>query len=180
MENIAELWNDITIDSAEFLLEQTEKRLQASIDVGKQLTERAVNVMQFSIPMSIGLAGLIISEPRFELLIFYVVILIISLSISCVSLHVYDLYNLEYSGAEPLDFIRDEYFLFEGEDQRLALMLSVVVTNQIRSHKNETINRKRQRMFFYTMGLVKLLFVLGVFLFAMGLLNLISLGEMAS
>jgi hypothetical protein len=35
MENVADAWNDITIEAAEFVLEQAEKRLQATIDRSK-------------------------------------------------------------------------------------------------------------------------------------------------
>jgi hypothetical protein len=127
MENIAQAWNDITIESAEFVLEQAEKRVQASIDAAKLITDKALNVMQFSIPVSIALVGLVVTQRYSELLWFYMVTLAVSIVISYMSLHIYDLYDIEPIGYSPSDLLNDYSLLLEGKDQRLAFMFEVIV-----------------------------------------------------
>jgi hypothetical protein len=165
MENISQAWNDITIESAEFVLQQAEKRLQATIDTARMLTDRAVTIMQFSIPLSIGLGGLILTTQKNDWFWLYVVILGILLAISYLGLRVFDLYDVEYLGHEPR-ILLDNNIPLEEENQNLALMIAVITLVQIDIEENTKRNFVRAQHASYAVLLVKALLLSLSVLFA--------------
>lgn len=166
MENVDETWHNITLEVAEFVLEQAERRLQATIETARTLTDRAVTIMQFSIPLSIGLGGLILTTPKNDWFWLAVVVLGILLVISYLGLRMFDLNDVEYLGHEPRVLL-DNNISLEGGSQKLALVLAVITLVQIDIEENTKRNFVRARHASYAVLLVKVLLLSLSALFAM-------------
>lgn len=174
MENVNDVWREITAESARFLLEQAEKKVQATIDTARSLTDRAVNVMQFSIPLCLALVGLIGADPKKEFLWLYLIILALSIAISYMGLHLYDLYTIRTLGYKPSLLLKEENLGFRDEYQHLGFLFGVIQDIERVIEINEDSNRERQRIMYWIMTLIKftigftclyLVLVLPLFLF---------------
>lgn len=167
MENEEQSWKKLTPESARFVLDQAEKRLQATIDNMKSLTEQAVHVMQFSIPLSVVVVGLIFTEQRRDLLWIYLVVLAFLIMISYLALHLYETNAGEVRGYSPGELMCDARPALSDGQQCFELMIHAIRRIEIMIEEQEARNLASRVLFSLVMAVVKLL-VLGTgVLFAM-------------
>jgi hypothetical protein len=175
MKSIKDSWDDLTLDSAKFVLDQAEKNIQASLETAKNLTDRAVNVMQFSIPLAFVLIGLISGNPEKPLLFLYIIGLFFALAVSYKGLKLYDLYLIQPLGYLPSNLIKEENLKLEEKYQELGFIFSVIQDMERVIEINETKNLERQMKMYSIMEWVKTGIVLTclypVFLFVFGVLK---------
>jgi hypothetical protein len=177
MEEIQETWENITIESAQFVLKQAERRMQSTIDVAKSLTDKSVHVMQLSIPLSIALIGWIVVDPNRGLIWFYAAVLVVSMTITYISLRVYEGHDVKYMGYKPSQLLNDS-FPFEAKNQRAAILIAVLKDVEERIAVGVQENRARERSLTLAILLVKALLLFSGVLFSMGLVfPLLSAGH---
>jgi hypothetical protein len=170
MEDTDQIWEEITLDSAKFILEQVEKKLQATIDTANSLTNRAVNTMQFSIPLSVGLIGIISADPSPEWLWLYLIDLLFLIIISFLAMQAYELTHVMPLG-DRLGKLLDQATLHrDNEHQYKSLIANRSQEVQACCEKNESINRECQSVLFGLMILVKGVIVFSAAYIPMGLL----------
>ncbi len=132
--------------------------------------------MQFSIPLSLALIGLIATDPRKEFLWLYLVVLFLSMLISYLGLQLYDLFTIQPLGYRPNTLLKEENLTIKDENQHLGFVFSVIQDMERVITINEESNRKRQHLMFLIMTLVKACigfsFLYLVILFGSGVLKL--------
>lgn len=159
MESEEQLLGKLSVESARFVLDHTEKRLLATIDTAKAFTERAVNVMQFSIPLSLVSVGLITSDPGKELLWLYLVTLILSVIISLLAFNLYDT-DIEWPDQPTLSH-DEKYFSSRTSEQWLLLIFNALENDQKAIELNESRNLSRQATWFWITSHLKFLILFG-------------------
>lgn len=141
-----ENWEKLELDTAKFILEESEKFLSETIDTAKILTDRAVNIMQFSIPLSLALIGILSSKDINPLLYQISFIgLVAAIIVSSLCFKVYKLYQIRPLGNTPIGMINSKKMEFRGEQQLKVYLISAIHGIQISIEFNETANSERSR-----------------------------------
>ena len=172
MTSINETWDKITLGSARFILDQAEKNLAATIETARILTDRALNVLQFSIPFSLALIGVLAAKMNTLLVSLSIVGLIFSLIISWKAFRLYELYKVHPLGNLPSKLLIKENLETDEKFQELAFIFSTIQGIEKAIDINEAGNSKRQRIMYSIMEYIKygilitFLFPLIRFLFA--------------
>jgi hypothetical protein len=147
MENLSkwENWDKLTVPTARFILEQAEKNLHEMSVAADVLTGRAVNILQFSIPLAVVLTGFLYTETAKSILVYAALTgLLFLLGISVLAFMVYNLYSLEPLGNSPEKMIIDEKVIHE--QQELVFLFNAIKTAQISIRVNALKNEKRVKL----------------------------------
>lgn len=170
MENIDHILKGITIESAKFILEQSEKRLHWTIDTSKAISDRAVKVMQLSIPLSLCLIGLIVNGHGGELLVLYWLAFVVLTIISYYCLDIYDVYDMELPSYRFDDLLNDLSTSPDARQQHLELLLIVHHELEKATEQNDLSNRRRDLTLFWVLVSLKFLLPLAGAYIAMDLM----------
>ena len=139
-------WESLNIESARVILDQLEKNLAASIETAKSLTDRAVNVLQFSIPVMLALVGVIFSQSSAVLIHLSVIGIVFLLVISWKALSLYDIYEIQPLGNTLENMLSKEKIEYEGDDQEFAFVFNCIITVNNSIEFNDNCNRRRQEL----------------------------------
>jgi hypothetical protein len=149
------VWNQLTPESAKFVLDQAEKNLEATVETARSLTDRAINVMQFSVPLSLVLIGLITATSTSVLLIFYVIALGFSLVVSYQGLKLYDIYRIQPLGYKPSDLLKNDVLKMDEETQEMGFVFSAIQDVERAIDINESVNLQRQMLMYSILNWIK-------------------------
>jgi hypothetical protein len=140
-------WERLSIDSTEFVFGEAEKYLSETIETAKVLTDRAINVFQFSLPLSIASIVLLLSDRNADKLLRHLCIigLITCLLISWKCLKVYRLYQTMPHGNLPSNLLNEDKLNFPAAEQRKIFLQNALVTIQNSIEFNLNENKRRSR-----------------------------------
>lgn len=155
MENPDKLWQEITLESAQFIFDQAEKKLQSTIEISKSLTDRAVHVMQFSISLAIALIGVLANDPKREFLWLYLIALVVAIIISLMALHIYDFSSIRSPGHNPESILTN--VTLAVDEQQLRIVFKTILDIERAIEENEAKNLERQTVFSWIMTYLKFL-----------------------
>ena len=139
-------WGNLTTESAKVILDQLEKKLSASIETAKILTDGAVNVLQFSIPVILALIGVIFSQPSTVLIHLSVISILFLLVISWMALSLYELYEIQPSGNTLNNLLGKDKIDSPEEQQEFAFIYNCMHTVNNSIIFNDDSNEKRQKL----------------------------------
>jgi hypothetical protein len=135
-------WDKLKIETAIFILEQSEKKLDATIETAKILSDRAIILMQSSSGILIALLGYAATTKERELLFQLAVLLIaFCIAIFLFSFRVYNLYEIRVKGNSPSNLISDEKVNYLKQELRFIYGEIVTIGDSI--EYNERNNRTR-------------------------------------
>ncbi len=137
-------WNNLSIESAKIILDQLEKNLSATIETAKILTDRAVTVLQFSVPIILALIGVIFSQPFTVLIHLSIIGIVFLIIISWKALNLYQLYQIQPLGNSLDNLLTKEKMDYTDEQQEFSFIYNSIITvnNSIEFNDNENINRQ--------------------------------------
>lgn len=138
-----ENWDKLKPETAQFILDQSEKNLIEINNAADVLTARSNTILQFSIPSIIVLTGYIYSDySKGDLLTHLAAIAIVILSlITILAFIANSLYKVVPLGNRPVNMINNEKVLHD--DQYLVFLFNSIKNIQKSITKNESKNVKR-------------------------------------
>jgi hypothetical protein len=139
-------WQNLTTESAKVILDQLEKNLSASIETAKILTDRAVTVLQFSIPIILALIGVIFSQPSQILIHLSVVGILFLIIISWKALSLYELYQIQPLGNTLENLLSKEKIDCPEEQQEFAFIYNSILSVNDSIIFNDNSNKNRQTL----------------------------------
>lgn len=154
-KTIDQAWDDLNIESAKHLLSQTEMFLEATIETAKVLTDRAVNILQFSIPTILALVGVVFAQSNQVLTHLSVLSICFLLVISYKALKVYELYEIHSLGSPSENLLSDEILQMEEEFKELAFVFNSVKLNNNLIVFNENSNNQRREHIYFIINTIK-------------------------
>lgn len=156
MENkIDQTWDGLNLESARHLLSQTEMYLEGTIETAKILTDRAVNILQFSIPTVLALVGVIFAQSNQVLCHLSVLSIIFLLVISYKAVKVYELYEIYSLGSPVENLLSDEILKMDEQHKEFAFVFNSVRLNNNLISFNQNSNRQRQKHMYFILNTIK-------------------------
>ena len=152
---IDEAWNDLNLESTKYLLDQTEKYLEATIETAKVLTDRAVSILQFSIPIILALVGVIFAQSNTILIHLSVISIVFLIVVSFKALRVYELYEIHCLGSPPESLLVDDILIMSDEHKEFAFIFNSVKLNNDMIIFNQNSNRQREKHLRFIITTVK-------------------------
>ena len=153
-KTIDQAWDDLSIESARHLLSQTEMYLEATIETAKVLTDRAVNILQFSIPTILALVGVVFAQSNQILCHLSILSIVFLLVVSYKSIKVYELYEIHSLGSPVENLLSDE-ILNIREHQEFAFVFNSVKLNNNLIVFNDNANKQRQKHIYFIINTIK-------------------------
>lgn len=148
-------WKHLTVPSAKHILDQVEKNLAASIETATALTDRAVSVLQFSIPIMAALLGIIFTPLPILVTHLAVIGLILLGLISRYAIKLYELYEVQPQGNKLENMLVKEKIDYEGDDQEFTFLYNSILTTNNSIQFNDNANKKRRKLMVIILGLIK-------------------------
>lgn len=154
-KTIDQAWDDLNIGSAKHLLSQTEMYLEATIETAKVLTDRAVNILQFSIPTILALVGVVFAQSNQILCHLSILSIVFMLVISYKALKVYELYEIHALGSPVENLLSDEILKMDEEIKEFAFVFNSVRLNNNLIVFNDNANKQRQKHIYFIINTIK-------------------------
>ena len=154
-KTIDQAWDDLNIESVKHLLSQTEMYLEATIETAKVLTDRAVNVLQFSIPTVLALVGVAFAQSNQVLCHLSVLSIIFLLVISYKAIKVYELYEIYSLGSPVENLLSDEILKMDEQHKEFAFVFNSVRLNNNLISFNNNSNKQRQKHIYFIINTIK-------------------------
>lgn len=154
-KTIDQAWNGLNIESAKHLLSQTEKYLESTVETAKVLTDRAVNILQFSIPTILALVGVAFAQSNTAICHLSVLSIIFLLIISYKAIKVYELYEIHCLGSTLESLLSDDILSMYDEHKEFAFVFNSVQLNNNLISFNQNSNKQRQKHIFFIINTIK-------------------------
>lgn len=149
-------WNNLRTESAKIILDQLEKNLSASIETAKILTDRAVMVLQFSIPVIIALIGVSFSNPSKVIIHLSCIAILFLILVSWKALKLYQLYEIQPLGNTLENMLSKEKIDCPDEHQEFAFIYNSIITADNAIVFNDNSNKNRQNLMYSIITLIKI------------------------
>jgi len=149
-----ENWDKLEIDTAEFILDQSEKRLSEMNQAADILTSRANTILQFAIPSIAVLMGFLFSDYSKGQLPTHLAVggILFLIVISVLAFIVSSLYKVVPLGNTPINMISDEKVLHEK--QTLVFLYNSIKNIQKSIDKNESRNLSRAKRLYWIQRII--------------------------
>jgi len=154
-KTIDQSWDDLNIESARHLLSQTEMYLEATIETAKDLTDRAINILQFSIPTILALVGVVFAQSNQIICHLSVLSIVFLLAISYKAIKVYELYEIHSLGSPVESLLSDEILKIDKELMEFAFVFNSVRLNNNLIVFNNNSNKQRQKHIYFIVNTIK-------------------------
>ena len=157
MDDLAkwENWDKLKVTTAKFILDQSEKKLIATIETAKILTDRTVVIMQLVVGLTIGLLSYSSStENRGLLFQLAIIILFFCAVIFFYCLKGYNLYEIKPLGNTAGNMINEDKV--KSEEQELLFVFSHIRTIDDSIGFNDKRNENRARNLNLIFDLIKI------------------------
>ncbi|MBX2970794.1 MAG: hypothetical protein KF803_15610 [Cyclobacteriaceae bacterium] len=154
-KTIMQAWDDLDLQSAKHLLSQTEMYLEATIETAKVLTDRAINILQFSVPAILALVGVVFAQSNQVLSHLSFLSIIFLLVISYKALKVYELYEIHSKGSPVENLLSDEILSMDESTMEFAFVFNSIVLNNNLIIFNENANKQRRQHIYFIINTVK-------------------------
>lgn len=137
-----ENWDKLDIKTSYFILDQSEKKLDATIETAKILSDRAIILMQSSSGILIALLGYAATTKERELLFQLSVLLIaFCIAIFLLSFRVYNLYEIRVKGNSPSNLISNEKVNYVKQELRFTYGEIVTIGDSIDYNERNNLVR---------------------------------------
>ena len=154
-KTIEQSWDGLDIQSARHLLSQAELYLDATIETAKVLTDRAVNILQFSIPTILALVGVVFAQSNQILCHLSILSIVFMLVISYKALKVYELYEIHSLGSPSENLLSDEILEMDESTKEFAFVYNSVCLNNNLIVFNENSNKQRRKHIYFIIKTIK-------------------------
>jgi len=147
----------LSVDTARFVYDEAQKYLAETIETAKILTDRAVSIMQFTIPVSIGIILLLFDHHNSRLLTHISIIALLGcLIVTWNCLKVYQLYQILPVGNTPERVITVKKLEGDDEKQLKTFLISAILSTQKSIEFNRNENKTRSALIFSILTTMKL------------------------
>jgi hypothetical protein len=139
-------WTKIELESAKFIFSEAEKVLDDGIRTAEQITTRALNILNFLIPLIILLLSYLALYFNIAGVLTQISIagLILGIILVFMCLRVYDIYEIIPMGNWPENLLKDEYINNDYQELLYYYNASLTAQNAIKTNKQNNTERSNQ------------------------------------